>query len=274
MPDLELTADLSIHYLDLNPQAGRTILLLHGLGADESSWQLQFPELTAQSYRILAPDAPGFGQSTYPSGSPSSIQATAHEFVHLIDKLGIQELDLVGISMGGAHALAIALECPQLVRRLVLVNTFAHLRPHGLNEWLYYALRFVLVHTLGLEVQANTVAARIFPRPEQADLRQVLIGQILQADPRAYRAAMRALAKFNVVARLSEMNVPTLVVTGEQDTTVPRDVQQQLVQGIPGARQVFIPGAGHAVSVDRADMFNQILIDFLNSSPPESSHPA
>ncbi len=169
MPEIELSPGLKIHYLDLNPQAGRVILLLHGLGADGSSWQLQFPLLETLGYRILAPDARGFGKSTYPPDSPASIQAAAHDFVLLVERLGISQLDLVGISMGGTQALAFVLECPQLVRRLVLVNTFAHLRPHGLSEWFYYAVRFLLVHTLGLEVQARQVARRIFPRPDQAD---------------------------------------------------------------------------------------------------------
>ncbi len=97
----------------------------------------------------------------------------------------------------------------------------------------------------------------------------MLIEQIMQADPKAYRAAMRALAGFNLKDRLSEINVPTLVVTGEKDTTVPQDVQAQLVEGIRTARQVFVPQAGHAVSVDQPDRFNRILADFLASSVGE-----
>ena len=85
--------------------------------------------------------------------------------------------------MGGTHALSLALDYPELIRRLVLVNTFGQLRPHRVNEWLYYALRFILVHTLGLEVQARKVAARIFPQPEQAELREGLLQQVLQANP-------------------------------------------------------------------------------------------
>lgn len=269
MPLMECSSGLRIHYLDVRPdpsdiQAGKVAMLLHGLGADGSSWQLQLPALTGLGYRVLAPDARGFGRSSYPANSPARISIAAGDFIQLASRLGVAELDLVGISMGGAHALALALECPQLVRRLVLVNTFAHLRPRGVDEWVYYAIRFTLVHTLGLEAQAKTVAARIFPNPGQGPLRQMLIEQILQADPHAYRAAMRALASFNVNRRLSEINAPTLIVTGERDTTVPRDVQQQLVEGIRGARQVIIPGAGHAVSVDQPEAFTQVLIDFLS----------
>jgi 3-oxoadipate enol-lactonase len=273
MPYAVLSPGLTIHYLDLNPNLERVILLLHGLGADGSSWRLQFPALTALGYRILAPDARGFGRSTYPPDSPASIQVAAGDFACLLERLMIRQVDLVGISMGGAHALALALAYPDLVGRLVLANTFAHLRPRRLNEWLYYALRFILVHTLGLEVQAKTVAARIFPKPEQAELRTILIQQIIQADPKAYRAAMRSLAKFNVKTQLYEICMPTLVLTGDQDTTVPPAVQRQLVAGIPTARQVILPGAGHALSADSPEQFNQILTGFLagQSRLPELS---
>jgi pimeloyl-ACP methyl ester carboxylesterase len=265
MPEAVLSPGLTIHYLDINPARERVILLLHGLGADGSSWQLQFPALTALGYRILAPDARGFGKSTYPPDSPSSIQETARDFARLLEHLGITRVDVVGISMGGTHALALALDCPELIGHLVLVNTFAQLRPRSYKGWLYYALRFVLVHTMGLEVQARTVAARLFPKPDQAELRSMLIQQVIQADPKAYRTAMRALAKFDVKRRLSEIYLPTLVITGERDTTVPQDVQQQLVKAISKARQVLVPGAGHALSVDSPEQFNQILTDFLSN---------
>lgn len=263
MPETVLSPKLTIHYIDLNPDAERTILLLHGLGANGSSWQLQFPELTALGYRIIAPDTRGFGQSSYPSDSSFSIPATARDFAELISTLRLGQVDVVGISMGGTQALALALDCPALIRRLVLVNTFARLRPHGLNEWLYYAMRFILVHTLGLEAQARMVASRVFPAPQQSELRGMLIQQVLEADPKAYRAAMRALAKFDVARRLSEISIPTLIVTGELDTTVPREVQQQLADGIPLAQHIRIPGAGHALSVDSSGRFNLILKQFL-----------
>lgn len=167
--------------------------------------------------------------------------------------------------MGGVLAQQLILDHPDLVRRLVLVNTFACLRPERLEVWLYFAWRFLLVHTLGLPVQARAVASRIFPAPHQAALRQVLIDQIQQADPRGYRAALRALARFDVRRRLGEIDRPVLIVTAEQDTTVPPKNQAVLSRDIPGARQVFIPNAGHAVTVDQPVIFNSLLLEFLGA---------
>jgi pimeloyl-ACP methyl ester carboxylesterase len=187
----------------------------------------------------------------------------AQDMVSLLDCLEVNQVKVVGISMGGTLALQLVLDWPERVDRLVLVNTFACLRPDHLGIWFYFALRFILVHTLGLPAQARAVAQRLFPQPQQSELRDQLIHQILQADPRGYRAAMRALARFDVRRRLKEIQALTLVITGQQDSTIPPRVQSLLVAGISSARQVFISGAGHAVSVEQPERFNQVLLDFL-----------
>jgi 3-oxoadipate enol-lactonase len=145
----------------------------------------------------------------------------------------------------------------------VLVNTFAHLKPDNASQFFYFWLRQILMHTVGLAKQGEAVTKRVFPHPDQELFRRELYNQIMQADPRAYRAAMSGLARFNVVNRLGEIEIPTLVITGENDTTVAPQRQRFLSESITNARQVVIPNAGHAVSVDQAQTFNQALIEFL-----------
>lgn len=265
MPQIQINPRLRLYYLEYNPGGKASVLLLHGLGATGASWQQQVPELVQSGFHVLAPDTRGFGQSSYPGGS-LSVADMASDFAALLEATHTVSAHVVGISMGGAQALQLALDYPQRVNRLVLVNTFARLRPNRLGGWLYFALRFALVHTLGLESQGKAVVKRIFPRPEQEELRQELLTEILQADPHGYRAAMRALGRFNVVGRLGEIRAPTLVITSENDTTVDRQNQRVLAEKIPGARQVVIPDAGHAVSVDQPETFNQVLISFLKNN--------
>jgi pimeloyl-ACP methyl ester carboxylesterase len=119
------------------------------------------------------------------------------------------------------------------------------------------------VHTLGLQVQAEFVAKRIFPLQEQELLRSEMISQICKADPRAYRAAMRSLGLFNSKKRLIEIKIPTLVITGAKDTTVPPGHQTKMTGWIPNARQVFMNEAGHGASVEFPEEFNRILLNFL-----------
>jgi 3-oxoadipate enol-lactonase len=262
MTDLDLPNGVRLHYLETGRQAKETILLLHGLGASSASWTLQIPVLEAAGYAILAPDARGFGQSSYPGGNTTIVEMSA-DFEALLDQLQTGPVDVVGISMGGTHALQLAISRPDLVSKLVLVNTFARLRPSNPGEWFYFAIRFILVHTLGLNVQAQTVAQRIFPRPEQDEFRKAFLEEILQADPRGYRAAMRALAGYNADPYLASIHCPTLVITSSDDTTVNPNLQKKLIEGIPNARQVLINNAGHAVIATQAEKFNQILLAFL-----------
>lgn len=252
-----------MHYLDPAPQHSETVLLLHGLGSTAASWQAQLTALAEAGFRPIAVDLPGFGKT--PHRGPWSPQRAAAAALALLESLDALPAHVVGISMGGTVALAAALEFPKKVRSLTLVNTFAALRPEGLREWAYFALRMVVVHTVGLEVQGRTVVKHIFPKAGQEAMREALLAEIRQADPRAYRAAMRALARFNVVSRLGEIHCPTLVVTGEEDATIPPTVQAELARGIPGARHVVISGAGHAVIADSPEAFNRALLEFLTT---------
>jgi 3-oxoadipate enol-lactonase len=262
MPELKISPHLRISYFEHNPSGSRPVLLLHGLGVNGSSWQLQVPALLECDFRVIAPDMRGFGKSTYPGG-PVTIQVLSKDMVTLIDFLDISQVDLVGISMGGTIALQLALDHPELVRKLILVNTFAHLRPDKLRGWIYFAVRFGLVQLLGFNAQAKVVANHLFPRPDQEELRQIMISQIMQANPKCYRATMWALWNFDVLSRLDKIVPSTLVVTGDSDTTVPVKTQKQLAAKIKHARQAFIPDAGHALIVEKPDEFNRIMIQFL-----------
>jgi pimeloyl-ACP methyl ester carboxylesterase len=251
-----------LHYLDPNAAGQPTVLLLHGLGADATSWTLQLPALTGAGFRPIATDTPGFGQSPY-DGHGWSICRIAAELASLLEELQTGPAHVVGLSMGGTIAQQFALDFPQLTRRLVLVSTFSVLRPDTLSGWFYFIQRLVVVNTLGLPAQARLVAQRIFPAPHQEYLREILVETISNADPRAYRKAMASLGLFNSMKRLGEIKVPTLVVTGADDTTVTPARQRLLVDGIPDARQVIVPHAGHAVPVDQAERFNRELLAFL-----------
>lgn len=264
MPGIDLTPKLTLNYLDENPQGKATVLLLHGLGATSQSWALQIPVLTEAGFRVIAPDMRGFGASTYPGGS-YNIEDMAADMVALLKTLGIQKTNVVGISMGGTVALSLVCDYAQFIEKLILVNTFARLRSAKPADLLYYGMRFALIYTLGLKTQAKAVAKHIFPKAEQEELRALLIEEISQANPAGYRAAFTALARFNRTACLSQIKTPTLVVTAADDTTVPLLHQRHLAEGIPGAQQVVISAAGHAVIVDQPKAFNKTMMDFLCS---------
>lgn len=257
--------EANIIYLDPNPASSQIVLLLHGLGADSESWFFQLDALAQAGFRPIAADLPGFGRSPAPSGRRWTIPYVAHEMVSLLDRLECARADVVGLSMGGIIAQRMALDCPERVRKLALASTFACLRPRRPNELAYLLTRFLKANLRGAQAQAEMVAWRIFPGEEQAEMRRLLVEKILRADPKVYKAAIRAIALFDSRWRLKNLRIPTLVITGAEDTTVSPELQKRLASLIPGARQVVISGGNHGVSADQPEMFNKALIEFLEA---------
>lgn len=261
MPAIDLSDTLCLHYEEVNPSGAPTVLLLHGLGSAGGDWVFQFGPLSRAGYRVLAPDLRGFGRSSAPP--EVTVQAMAEDMAVFLERMGAAPAHVVGISMGGTVALQLALDHPDMVRRLVLVNTFARLRPQGLSGRFYMLARAVLAALMGPQKQAEMVARRLFPHPGQELLRENILRRITQTNPCAYRSAMRSLMRFDVEGRLGELRMPVLVVTGAEDTTVPPPVQRVLVRGIPGARQTVVEGSGHGIIADNPEAFNRILLEFL-----------
>lgn len=254
-----------LNFFDPNPSGSPAILLLHGLGVNASSWTLQFSPLIEAGYRPLAPDLPGFGASPY-DGRGWSLKRVAAALAGLLDELETGPVDVVGLSLGGLVAQQLVFDRPHLVKKMILASSFAALRPERFEGWAYLLHRLLLLLSKGIPEQAVFAAGRIFPEPDQEILRRLLVEQVLQADPRAYRGAMRAIALFDSRRSLSRVHVPTLIVSGARDGTASPFMQKVLVRGVPGARQVIIDGAGHAVSVDHPEEFNEAMMEFLLAS--------
>lgn len=266
MADIELEPGLTFHYLETNSSEEPVVLLLHGLGTTSASWQLQIPSLTEVGYRVLAPDMRGFGRSSYPGGA-NNPEIMAADTIKFLQKLEIETCHVIGISMGGTIGLQAALTKPETFKSLILTNTFARLRPKGAGTWFFYGIRLAMVHILGIQRQAAYVAKRLFPHPDQCELRNEFTKQVRQANTKGYRSTMRSYARYDLSDRLGEINVPTLVITGENDTVVPPDVQAELANNISNSRRVIIPNSGHAVSVERPTTYNKVVMDFLD--PPK-----
>lgn len=258
------TTPIVFYYLDFNSSGSPPVVLLHGLGSESTAWGYQIPLLCEAGFRPLAPDLPGFGKTLAPEGR-WSIGTAARDVARWMVMLDLPPAIVVGISMGGAVALQLALDNPRLLQKLILVSTFARLWPKHLDEVGFLLGRFVIAQVRGKEYQAEMVARRMFPKAEQEGLRQALVEQILHSNERVYRQAMRSLALFDVRQRLHEIHAPTLVISGENDSTVPLANQIELARGIAGSQHVIIPNAGHAVVVEQYSRFNTALIDFLNN---------
>ncbi len=251
-----------LFHLDPSPNNKPAVFLLHGLGTEAGSWIYQIRALQQAGFRPVVPDLPGFGQSKF-MGEKWSIAEAAGEICMLADRLGIERFHLAGISMGGTIALKTTIDHPERVCSLILINTFATLRPKRLSELYYLIRRYIRARVKGAGAQAELTASRIFPQPGQEDLRRELVRHIRQTDPDVYKTAMRELGLFDIRKLLQDIHIPTLVISGENDTTVPLENQRDLVIGIPDSRYVLIRNAGHGVIIDQPDAVNEKLVEFL-----------
>ncbi|NLF52338.1 MAG: alpha/beta hydrolase [Leptolinea sp.] len=263
MPEISIQTG-RIYLLDPSPENKPAIFLLHGLGTEASSWIFQIAALEQAGFRPVAPDLPGFGRSTY-TGRRWTIRDAAKSILQIADALTINKFHIVGISMGGTIALQTAIEYSDRLLGLILINTFATLRPKRWNEWSYLVKRYLRARFHGAGAQAEMTARRIFPREDQKELRRELEMHIRQTDPGVYKSAMRELGLFDARHSLKQLSVPSLLITGENDTTVPLENQCELGEGLSGCRQVMIANAGHGVIIDQPDAVNDNLLKFLQT---------
>lgn len=254
----------AIYYTLTGPPEAPAVVLLHGLGSCGDDWGPQIPALAAR-YRVLAVDLPGHHRSARPGG-PLSIAGMAAAVDALLTRLALDRIHVVGLSLGGCVALGLALHAPARVRSLLLINTFAHLRPSGLRGVMRGAGRAALAVAAPMSVLAAYVAREAFPRAEQAPLRAAATAR-LAANPRGqYLASLRALMRFDVRDRLAEIRCPTLVVAGALDATVPLAAKELLARAIPGARLSLVRDSGHVTPIDQAEALNRLLLEHLSEA--------
>jgi pimeloyl-ACP methyl ester carboxylesterase len=220
----------------------------------------------AEKFHIIAPDLYGHSQTTprKPQGRVSIAQI-ACDVYELLNTLNVTCAHVVGLSMGGCVAQQLALDCSARVRSLTLVNTFARFDPGPSGNAIPLAFRMGILGVLGLPAQARFVAARLFPKPEQAELRALAAQRIASNEMMTYIRLILAIRAFDVTHRLSEITCPTLVIAGDRDSTVPLRAKQYLASHIPGARFELIADSGHATPVDQPDLFNRIVLGFVES---------
>jgi pimeloyl-ACP methyl ester carboxylesterase len=254
-----------IHYTLHNPMelSTRPLVLLHGLGSSADDWPLQLAPF-AQVHPTLVVDLRGHGRSTMGSAWPL-VADYAADVSALLEKLDKGSAHVVGLSLGGLVALQLTLDWSECVCSLTVVNGFARLRV-GWRGMILALVRLCLLGIGRMDWLGAWIAAGIFPDPTQAAWRRVAAQRIASNPRSTYLRAVMAVSRFDVVSRLKEIRVPTMIVAGERDTTIALEAKEILTEGIQGARMVRLPSSGHGTPYDASDRFNQIVLDFLAES--------
>jgi 3-oxoadipate enol-lactonase len=250
-----------LHYVEQGK--GTPAVFLHGIVMDHTMYAAQFEELPHQ-YRCLAMDSRGHGRSDVPDGR-WSMQDCVDDAVAFIEGMDAGPCHLVGMSWGGMTAVPLALQRADLVRSLTLIDTSADAEDSGAAE-LYRGFIQQLdadgVSDELIEISKPLLYGERYRADEAA--MAVHDDRMGSMNPDAIIEALRAIiGRDSQLALLPTINVPALVIVGEEDVSTPVSEAEKISNGIPGAELVKISGAGHSTPLEAPDAVNEALARFL-----------
>ena len=239
---------------------GDPLLLIHGLGSSTRDWEMQLPEFSSH-FQVISIDLRGHGRSGKTPG-PYSIPLFAEDTARLISGLGLESAHILGISLGGMVAFQLALDHPELVRSLVIVNSVPELIAHNFKDRIDCWKRLLIVRLFGLEKMGQVLAERFFIEPEQEGLREVFVQHWAENHKPSYLASLKAAFGWSVLGRLGEIQTPTLVIGAEGDY-FPNAEKEHYTGLMPNAELVIVENSRHALPAEKPKEFNKIVENFL-----------
>jgi pimeloyl-ACP methyl ester carboxylesterase len=246
---------------------GEPLLMVMGLGTDHLGWMLQVPELS-KHHRVITFDNRDVGQSKQADG-PYEVADMARDALALADHLELQDFHLVGMSMGGAIAQEMALQAPDRLRTLTLVVTFG-----GGGNWsverarLWSEIRGLIDDGTHLDwLLLFGMSEQFYDSPERVAYSK----QLMRANPHpqskeAFQRQLDASGRHEARDRLATISVPTHVIGAEHDTLVPVWKSKEIAELIPGADYSVMPSAPHALNMERAEEFNELVLGWLRAN--------
>ena len=230
-------------------ESGTPLLLLHPLALSGEVWRPVAEWFAGAGRRVLALDARGHGGSDWDE-RPFTVEDMAEDAAAVVAGLGLDRVDVLGLSMGGSTAVALGTAHPELVRRLVLADATSCYGPDRVETW---EERARSVETKPREqlipFQLDRWFSESFRAAEPAECQRVADIFLATRSP-AHAAACRALGAFDQSDRLDSISAPTLVMVGDEDYATPLPMAQQLADGIAGATLEVLPSTRHLSMVE------------------------
>ncbi|MDA0988429.1 MAG: alpha/beta fold hydrolase [Chloroflexi bacterium] len=240
------------------------IVLVHGFPLDKGMWEPQVKALSGE-FRIITPDLRGHGESQVTQG-PYTMELLADDLNGFLDALNLQQVVLGGFSMGGYAVFSFYRKYPERVNSLMLLDT----RPQPDSEDGKKGREDMA--QLAEREGAGPIAERLIPRllsPNTVANRQDVVNtvnaMITNCPVEGIAGDLRGMAlRGDSSDLLSKINVPTLIVVGDQDAITPPAESQSMASIISNATLVEVSGAGHISNLENPDEFNQAIHDFLH----------
>lgn len=245
---------------------GRPLVFLHSFGHNKAMWAPQLTHFVERGYRVVAPDMPGHGSSSFDPAN-HSVDGIAGSYVELLEHLGIDRAVLTGISMGGYVALRMWAKRPSLIAGLVLSNTKAEADSEEIVA--RRRAQIASIQKDGLDAFVRAGAPKRLS-PKTVDERPWVLDAITMMNftvsAEANAATLEAMArKADDTATLATIDVPVLVTSGSDDMFIPKTSAAALVDGIRSARLHVIQDTGHVSSLENPTEYNRIMEEFVVS---------
>jgi 3-oxoadipate enol-lactonase len=245
---------------------GRPLVLIHGYPFNRSLWADQIPALS-NSYRVIAPDLRGFGESDA-SQDPGTMNRFAADVALLMDHLEISSATIGGLSMGGYVALAFYKQFGSRVRALVLADTRAQADSEEAKQTRAQQAEKALSE--GMAGIADAMLPKLLT-PETVSKHPEIVKRVrdmmLKTKPEGAAAALRGMAeREDQTELLPQISVPTLILVGAEDAITPVADSEKMHHAIEGSSLVVLDHAGHVSNIERAQQFNEALLHFLSES--------
>jgi pimeloyl-ACP methyl ester carboxylesterase len=245
------------HHGGGGPSGWPPLVLLHGAGGSRLHWPPGIRRLAGGD--VFALDLPGHGDS---AGRPvSTLSGYAEHVLDWIRATALEPVILVGHSMGAAIALIIALRRPQDVAGLVLVGASARLRVAP-------ALLADSATRTGFPKAVDQVVEWSFSASTPRSLIDLARDRMIEAGHTAFHNDFQACENFDVRTRLAEIQVPALVIQGEDDQMTPLSLAEELAAGLPNGGLASLPAVGHMVMLEKPNQVAELLRGFLTAHFP------
>tara|TARA_R110002072_G_scaffold1286_1_gene10422 strand:+ start:1714 stop:2574 length:861 start_codon:yes stop_codon:yes gene_type:complete len=251
-------------------EGGVPVMMIHGSGPGVTAWanwRLVIPEL-AKHRRVVAPDMLGFGYSERPDDQIYNRERWVKHAIGVMDELELEQVDLVGNSFGGGLALALAIEHPKRIRRLVLMGSAGVRFPitEGLDEvWGYEASLENMRRLMGVFAFNKALLT-----DELAEMRyQASIRPGFQESFSAMFPAPRQRWVDSLASReedIQALSHETLILHGREDEVIPLDASYRLAELIDRAQLHVFGRCGHWTQIEHADRFARLVNDFLTEA--------
>ena len=250
---------------------GPLVVLLHGIGGNKLNWHLQLPEFS-KHFRTVAWDARGYGGSD-DYESELDFSDFARDLERVLNFFDAKKAHICGLSMGGRIAQDFYALFPDRVATLILCDTFAGddenderaSRSQTVEEFVESRIRPFLNGADPGEL-ARKRGGRLLAPGHSADSKKRAITAASELHVESYIKTVRASASFTRVENLKNIDVPTLLVFGDQDPLTPPRVGEYMQERIAGSELVIIKDAGHMTNLEQPNAFNSAVLTFLHEN--------